>query len=358
MTKRRPSARFWFYLAYPLVCGYVFVYPLMRLYNWLMPGVERDMGFGFAFAVWLVSVVGLWYSFSGPKMLVRYIIVHWMGVSFVFSTVTLLSEIPRQLFDLNDRSWAIGVIGLGLGMIILANIFSHYLSVRHHGIPSSKVSRAYRIAQISDVHIGSRQGGYMRRIVNKLNELEADFVVITGDLIDSSAVELEALESLRELNASTYFCIGNHERYADLDKILDILEQLGVMTLRQQRVECGELSFVGIDDADHRDHIATHLPDIPLNPNTYQVLLYHRPAGWRFAREHKIDLMLSGHTHNGQIFPFNFLVKQQFSRICGLFIEGDHRLYVSSGTGTWGPLMRLGSLNEISVFNLYPDEAR
>ena len=71
--------------------------------------------------------------------------------------------------------------------------------------------------------------------------------------------------------------------------------------------------------------------------------------------DHGIDLMLSGHTHNGQIFPFNLLVKQQFKRIAGLYIEKDARLYVSSGTGTWGPLMRLGSMNEITLFDLLPD---
>ena len=353
MAKRSLVSRFGFYAIFVLVCAYVFVYPLVRLSNWYSPGLINGWQ---ALAIWLVSVSGFLYSFNGPKMVVRYFMVHWMGASFIFSTLTVIAEVVRLTIDLPDPLLVQLVVVAGLLIILGAVGFSHHLSIKPHEITSQKVSRPYRIAQISDVHIGSRQGGYMRRIVNRLNELGPDFVVITGDLIDSSRVDYEALESLKTIQAPTYFCIGNHERYADLEKILEILERLDVKTLRQERVESSELSFVGIDDADHKDHIAGHLPNIDLNPQTYQVLLYHRPTGWKFAREHGIDLMLSGHTHNGQIFPFNFLVRQQFKRIRGLFVEGDHRLYVSSGTGTWGPLMRLGSMNEISVFNLRPPD--
>ena len=95
------------------------------------------------------------------------------------------------------------------------------------------------------------------------------------------------------------------------------------------------------------------------------MLLYHRPLGWEAAVEHGVDLMLSGHTHNGQIFPFNLLVKRQFRRISGLYSSKDSgkdgaagrpnaHLYVSPGTGTWGPLMRLGSLNEITCIDVKP----
>ena len=368
MTKKVSRSRFWFYLLYPVVCFYVFVYPVARLLHWYDP----EIGFGWLamFVLWATSVVGLWYSFSGPKMVVRYFVVHWMGVSFIFSTLTLIAEGVRLAlngFDSLQQRFAdtltdtmIAQIVLMAGVIIIVGtvLFSHHMSVKQHHIRSPKLSRNRRIVQISDVHIGSRQAGYMRRIVNKINKLEPDFVVITGDLIDSSAVSYEALSSLGTLNAQTYFSIGNHERYADLEKILDIAERLGITTLRQQSERQGELIFVGIDDADRRDQVGKMLPGIDLHKPSYQILLYHRPVGWRSAMEHDIDLMLSGHTHNGQIFPFNYLVKQQFKRMKGMFVEGEYRLYVSVGTGTWGPLMRLGSMNEISVFDLGPESDR
>jgi predicted MPP superfamily phosphohydrolase len=80
--------------------------------------------------------------------------------------------------------------------------------------------------------------------------------------------------------------------------------------------------------------------------------MYHRPDGLEAAAEAGLDLMLSGHTHNGQIYPFSLLVRSQFSRICGRYQQGDTTLYVSPGTGTWGPVMRLGSANEVTLIEL------
>ena len=167
-------------------------------------------------------------------------------------------------------------------------------------------------------------------------------------------MEFGELQSLGDLKARTLFCIGNHERYADLDKITDIVQRLGIVTLRQDYHTEDELHFIGIDDADDPDQVARHLPEIYRDQSRFNVLLYHRPQGWEAAISHGIDLKLSGHTHNGQIFPFNWIVKQQFPRIRGLYREGGSHLYVSSGTGTWGPLMRLGSMNEISLFSIVP----
>ena len=115
-----------------------------------------------------------------------------------------------------------------------------------------------------------------------------------------------------------------------------------------------DIQFVGIDDSDNPGHVADTLPSIAMDKSKYRILLYHRPLGWEDAREHGIELMLSGHTHNGQIFPFNLLVKTRFKKIHGLYQNGGSALYVSPGTGTWGPIMRLGSVNEITCINLRP----
>ena len=296
----------------------------------------------------------LWYSFSGPKTKIRYVVVHWMGVSFIFTVATLCAEGLRLLLPIPDVRMVQGVLVFGLIGVLFSILLSHHLSVKRLQIVSPKVSRRYRIVQISDVHIGSRQRGFMQRIVTKLNALEPDYVVITGDLVDSSAVGYHALESLKQITATTFFVIGNHERYADLPKVLDLAERLGLKTLRQASVSRDELVFLGIDDADHKDQVATHLPSINKDADKFNILLYHRPLGWESAIAHGIDLMLSGHTHNGQIFPFNFIVKQQFHRIAGMYRQGNAYLYVSSGTGTWGPCMRLGSFNEITVFEIKP----
>ena len=312
----------------------MFAYPVSRLTGWYDSGIEITVFH--SLAIGLLGLAGMYYSFSGPKMIIRYLVVHWLGVSFVFAVLTLTAEPVRMLTDLDDRLIVQSVIVTGVVLVLFSVLVSHHLSIKRLWIRSPKISRKYRIAQISDVHIGSRQGGFMQRIVNRINTLEPDFVVVTGDLIDSSSVDYEALESLDQIKAMTFFTIGNHERYADLDKILDIVQRLGMYTLRQDSHSVGELLFIGIDDADRRDQVDIHLPQIANNPDQFSLLLYHRPDGWEAAIDHGIDLMLCGHTHSGQIFPFNLIIKQQFNHINGLHRNRHHHLYVSPGTGTWG----------------------
>ena len=352
MAKSR--TRMWFNLLFPLACFYVFAYPLWRLTEWWTNG--QGIGWIGALAVWAAGLAGMYYSFGGARMRIRYIVVHWMGISFVFATLVLLAEPVRWLGLLQDPLLATVIVAIGALLCIGAVVFSHHLSVKHHRIATSKLDRPYRIVQISDVHIGSRQGGFMARIVDRINGLEPDFVTITGDLIDSSAVEYDSLAPLSKLRVPAFFSIGNHERYADLPKMLDMASRLGLRTLQQDSEDVGDIMFLGIDDADRHDQVDLHIPGIDLDHSKFNVLLYHRPVGWEAACAHGVDLMLSGHTHNGQIFPFNLVVKQQFQRIRGLYRDRHHHLHVSSGTGTWGPLMRLGSLNEITVLEIVPDD--
>ncbi len=350
------TTRRWFYLLFPLVSFLVFAYPVNRLAAWY--GAETALGAGPTVLIWLLATAALWYSFSGAKMRVRYVTVHWMGVSFILLCLTLPYEVIRLLAPVSDAAAVGWILGIAAALVVLAVLASHYLKVKHLEFASAKVTKPHRIVQISDVHIGSRRGGYLGRIVNRINRLEPDVVVITGDLIDSSAVGHDDLKFLRQLRARTLFTIGNHERYADLDKALGMLAHLGVESLRQQQVIAGEIQVIGIDDADEHHQVADNLPGIECHSDRYTVLLYHRPMGWETALEHGVDLMLCGHTHNGQIFPFNLLVKSQYQRIRGLYSKDNAHLYVSPGTGTWGPLMRLGSLNEITCIDLKPASRR
>jgi len=349
----RTSAMRWFYILFPPACFFVFAYPIYRLGNWYAPGAVT---FGQALLIWLLATAALWYSFTRPRMVIRYVMAHWLGVGFVLFSLTVVYEIVRLAAPVRDSAAAPWILGIAAALVALAVIASHFLKVKHLAFHSDKITRAHRIVQISDVHIGSRRGGYLQRIVGRINRLQPDTVVITGDLIDSASVGHDDLKHLRQLSARTLFTIGNHERYADLDKALDMLARLGVEALRQRRVMvgAGEIQVIGIDDADAHHQVADHLPAIDRHQGRYTVLLYHRPQGWESALEHGVDLMLCGHTHNGQIFPFNWVVKHQFRRIRGLYSEGDAHLYVSPGTGTWGPLMRLGSLNEITCIDLRP----
>ena len=113
-----------------------------------------------------------------------------------------------------------------------------------------------------------------------------------------------------------------------------------------------DLQFVGIDDAERKDQVRRELVNFTPAEDTFKVLLYHRPDGAQDAADWGADLMLTGHTHRGQIFPFNFLVKKVFPRLYQSYQVDNMLLYVSPGTGTWGPVMRLGSKCEITLFRL------
>ncbi|MFB3105280.1 MAG: metallophosphoesterase, partial [Pseudomonadales bacterium] len=185
-----------------------------------------------------------------------------------------------------------------------------------------------------------------------VNQLSADYVFITGDLIDGRNISEQELSVLANLKAPTYFIIGNHERYVDLEAICTRLGNLGVLVLRNESHTLGDIQLVGIDDAEARTQVSAVLTTIEPLPDKFRILLYHRPDGVRDAAAWGAHLMLCGHTHSGQIFPVNYLVKRFFPQFRGTYQEKDLLLYISPGTGTWGPVLRLGSRSEISMIRL------
>jgi predicted MPP superfamily phosphohydrolase len=208
--------------------------------------------------------------------------------------------------------------------------------------------------QITDVHIGSRSAEFLERVMQKVNSVNADFLCITGDFIDAPGIGEEELSALRSCPVPIYFSIGNHERYEDLEDILQRLQRLGVRVLRSQTHQHGPVQLIGIDDSDHPGQVERELARLNIDQSSFVLLLYHRPRGLAAAAAAGVDLMISGHTHNGQIVPFNFVVGRVFEQTVGLFSEGLAQLYVSPGTGTWGPVMRLGSRGEVTLFEVQP----
>ena len=274
----------------------------------------------------------------------------WLGICFQLFTVMLAFEIVDAIAPLPPQPAGI-VIAAFIAVLSLAGFVNaqllHVERVRLAG-PTRVSGRT--LVQISDVHIGSRSPRLLERIVERVNELQPDYVLITGDLIDFAGISRAELAPLGEFDAPAYFAIGNHERYVDLAAIDERLRSLGVKVLRDQAAIDGPFQFIGVDDVDQAARIAAPLSRIALSKDHYGVLLYHRPDGFDAAVERGIPLTLSGHTHAGQLVPFNFLVRRIYPRIRGLYEANGSRLYVSPGTGTWGPVLRIGSRSEITLF--------
>jgi len=217
-----------------------------------------------------------------------------------------------------------------------------------------------RIVQLSDLHVGPTiRRAFVEWVVDAANALAPDLVAVTGDVADGFVPDLrDHVAPLQRLQAplGRYFVTGNHEYYWDALGWTAELEQLGLTVLSNEhrllRRGNGRLLLAGITDlsVDSDPHVA--LADAP--GSDVRVLLAHQPLSAYAARAAGFDLQLSGHTHGGQFFPFNLLV-----RLFQPFVAGLHRLeemwlYVSRGTGYWGPPLRLGAPSEITLLELVP----
>ncbi len=217
----------------------------------------------------------------------------------------------------------------------------------------------YRIVQWSDVHIGPTiQRCFVESLVRRTNALDADAIVITGDLIDGHVDDLrDAIEPLRDLRArdGVFIVTGNHEYYWRASEWAKEFARLGMIFLKNEhRVVRQGLMIAGVTDPVGRDsHKSDPAAALAGAPNdAFRVLLAHRPQVARDASRLGVDLQLSGHTHGGQFFPFNLLIRLFQPVVAGLHRIGNTMLYVSRGTGYWGPPSRLGVGGEITVIEL------
>ena len=233
------------------------------------------------------------------------------------------------------------------------------VAVRLPGLP--KALDGFTLVQLSDIHVAPLiQRRFMDALVAQCNGLKADLVCITGDLVDGSVQALGyaagALSNLRSRHG-TYFVTGNHEYFSGDEEWTEALERMGVTVLRNRHVRIGEpgasFDLVGVDDWGARRSGYRRSYDLAAatagrDPSRASVLLAHQPAGWREeALKAGMGLQLSGHTHGGQFFPFNLVVSAVWEHDAGLFREGDSHLYVSRGTGFWGPPLRVAAPPEI-----------
>jgi hypothetical protein len=222
------------------------------------------------------------------------------------------------------------------------------------------------IVQLTDVHVGPTIGrAFIEELVARVNALEPDLVAITGDLVDGSVERLgEAVAPLGRIVSKhgTFFVTGNHEYYSGVEEWLAELGRIGIRVLRNERVSIGRdggpsFDLAGIDDHSSRRMAPGHGPDVARavagrDPSRALVLLAHQPRSVVEAAKHGVGLQLSGHTHGGQIWPWAFLVRLQQGFVRGLSQVGDTILYVSCGTGYWGPPMRLGAPSELTRITL------
>lgn len=336
----------------------LFAYPILRLCDWLgLDGLTTALVFLPLFFSQIIARIYLRHANSGLVFWLRRGADLWLGISPLLLCMVLVAEFPVAFDWVAPATAAYALIGIAFGLLLFSVLNAYSPSVVKVQLTSRKVTAPLRFVQITDVHIGSRSAAFLERVMRKVNGLDAQFLCITGDFIDAPGIGEEKLSALRSCPFPIYFCIGNHERYEDLDDILGRLQRLGVTVLRTATSTQGAVQLIGIDDSENPSQVEREIARLDIDPQRFVLLLYHRPRGLAAAAAAGVDLMISGHTHNGQIVPFNLVVKNVFEQIVGLFTDGDTTLYVSPGTGTWGPVMRLGSRGEVTLFEILPAAA-
>ncbi len=286
----------------------------------------------------------------------------WLGImwNFMIAMVAIWAAIGVS----NTFGWHLNVTALSIVGLTIALIYSVYgfwnaqypmvrnITVKIRNLPQAWHGR--KAVHVSDIHLGAiHHIRFSRRVVNLINSANSDLVFITGDLYDGAGRELGLLaKPFNDLKASlgTYYIVGNHETYIGLDTVFKAIKESPLQTLQDKLVEIDGVQILGIDYP---------LPGKPhdmepalkqLDSEKPSIVLQHepRPSFINQIRSYGVDLILSGHTHRGQLWPFGGIAKGVYKKYdCGLYRDGDFTQFTTTGVGTWGPPMRTGNRPEI-----------
>jgi len=367
-----------FFSLYAALHAYVFI----KTYNAFKFGLLTGSIIAFLFLLCLfMPLLVRTFEHSGYEEVARvlgyggYI---WMCLIFIFFVISLSIDISRLCIIIFSSIAKINLphtIHSGLVFFLVSATAS--IAVTSYGWHEARAIRTERIGietsklpadidkltlvQISDVHLGLiNKDVQLRKAVGLIKEINPDIIVCTGDLVDGQTNTLNGLfDILAELNPrfGKYAIMGNHEFYAGIRVSENFLRKAGFVVLRGRGVTIGKLiNIVGVDDSNRLVRYSVPVSDksaleqVPRD--LFTVFLKHRPL----VDDRSLglfDLQLSGHTHGGQVYPFRYVTQISFPMVAGLYsLDNDTVLYVSRGTGTWGPPIRFLTPPEISVFEI------
>ena len=301
----------------------------------------------------IAVAVSVYFRTHAKSPLLSAPIYYGMGIGFIGFCVFNLGllaalAMPESTFEIGLVCLVVSVIACVKGILN-----GHQIHLKTLHISSPKITQHYNLVFISDIHLGSNPQQHLENICTKIDGLDYDYLLIGGDLYDSSAFEAEDVMPLTAIQKPILFVTGNHEYYVKdhADKVAD-LANYNITILDNESVQSGALNIIGISD-NQAPKLQSDIAHGLVSQDAFNLLMVHQPSIWDSAPD-STDLMLSGHTHNGQIFPFNLLVRLQFKTVYGIYKRLNSTLYVSSGSCTWGPKMRLGTKNEIVHISISP----
>ncbi|MDR0664847.1 MAG: metallophosphoesterase [Helicobacteraceae bacterium] len=299
-----------------------------------------------------------------------------VAVIFVFFIAVLIGDwIIRALKNERHKNVVRLLIPIATIGYLCYGFFSAFTApkINRAEVEIAGITKEVTIAHLTDLHLGNGNllnERFAANVAKQVSDLNADLVVITGDLIDAPISRVkEALKIISEIKTryGIFFATGNHEYFYSVYEALDTLEELGVVVLRNNSVlvrgDFGEFYIAGTYDPTGK-RIGAMTPDpikalenVPRESPT--IALVHQPKVAFEFEQNSFDLMFAGHTHCGQVFPFTLLVALAQPYVKGLYDRDERgKIYVSCGVGYWGPPFRMFAPNEIALITLKPKESK
>ncbi|MFY4766344.1 metallophosphoesterase [Campylobacter sp. GB48] len=290
------------------------------------------------------------------------------GVVFEIASWIFFNENKKeQIFSLQRRKFLKLIFDSWLIILSVSMVFKGFVNaistpkVNEVDIKIKNLKEDLNIALLSDVHLGKNLGeDFLKTLIDEVNALNADIVIIAGDLIDADIASMSYINLLENFKSKygTYFVYGNHEYYNDINAISKKLKTLkNFKVLEDESIDFGDFTLSGALDlaAKHLGFKESNIEKIKtqINQEKVNILITHQPKYVKTYDVSGFDLILSGHTHAGQIFPFSLLVYLEQGFVYGLYkLSKDSLLYVSSGAGFWGPAVRFLAPSEIALIRL------
>lgn len=277
-----------------------------------------------------------------------------------FITIFFCLSICIHLFTLVFRGKTYALINFLISTIlaIVICLYSFYesenIKVEKITINTPKISSSIKIGFLSDLHHGHLVGDdFVKEVIKKLEEEKIDLLLLGGDILEVGWDNSSELWNRYNPPLGKYAISGNHEFYLGYEKSKQIFEKMGVSFIDNKVIQIKDINIIGLPDEVYKTQFGGKIEEISnlkYDAKKFTILLKHRP---RVLKNEKIDLQLSGHTHKGQILPFQLITKIFYPIHSGMYeIEKDYKVYVSRGIGTWGPRMRLLSRPEVTIINL------
>jgi len=322
---------------------------------------SRSTSFYLASLLLLMAVLYPLSRFLGRAELLTYLGSIWLGVLAISVTVFFAKDLFSIFLSTKGLFTYVAII-LSLLISVYSFVNEGKIRVKEISLPANENTvdlKGMTFVLLSDLHLGViKDYNWLDGVVKKVNSLDPDFIIITGDILDDRAIfDGKYSDALKRLKSKygVFACVGNHEYYAGIDRAIKFITNSKIdLLINRSTTINNNIYIVGVDDKRGKGFGSTG-PDFvkaftSVDKNKYIILMSHDPSYYKEAATFNVDLMLSGHTHAGQIPPAEFIVPLMFKHSYGLYKNGKGLGYTTSGTGSWGPPMRFLNSSEIVKF--------